>query len=216
MPSRVLIVLLLTMVLVIVGRASADAGKEQPVPGLWSENPSEQLAAFRQVLSERKQIIQRLIVIAQTSGIKSDADGPRAKAIRLLGTLRAEEAVEPLSRFITYAPRVNFIWEMMPREAYYVCAVALCDIGEPSVPAMLRKIDTSEDEEERNIAAWVIMQIEGKDQAAHRMSTLMETSKYDSRAHSRYLAAKDYILNYKPVFEPPKTLEKGTSQPQPK
>jgi hypothetical protein len=182
---------------------------------LLSENPYERSVAFDRIVSERETLIRDLISVVTRGDTDKAYNGPLHRAIRLLGKFRATEAVTVLSSRLTYLPDypggVVFVDEMGPREAYYPCALALRDIGEPSIRAMVGTIgQASTSEEEGNLAAWVIMEIEGKEQAAHRFDDLI---KQGAPYKEKYEAAKQFIINYKPVFEPPAALTAAKKQP---
>jgi hypothetical protein len=183
---------------------------------LLSENPYERSVAFDRIVSERETLIRDLISVVTRGDADKSYNGPLHTAIRLLGKLRATAAVPALSGRLMYLPEYPFgiVWqdEMLPTECYYPCALALRDIGEPSsVRAMVGTIGrASTGEEERDLAAWVIMEIEGKDQTAHRFDDLI---KQGGPHKEKYEAAKQFILNYKPVFEPPAALTAAKKQP---
>jgi len=190
--------------------AGSDSANSRPdVEGLLNKKPLERQGAFNRVLRERKATIQELISLIERRDIDKEFYGPLHRAIVLLGKLRAKEAVKPLSGFLTYVPEGFMLDEDIPSEAYYVAAVALWQIGQPSISAMLMVIRHSDDPVERNIAAWVIMQIEGQDQATHRMEVLVVS---DKLYKERFEAAKQFIETYKPTFEHPHRLGRETTK----
>ena len=94
--------------------------------------------------------------------------------------------------------------EDIPSEAYRVAAMALREIGQPSIEEMLLRIKKSDLEEERNIAAWVIKEIEGKEQALHRLRAM---ARRGGRGKKRYEAARQFVDAYKPIFEHPDKIK---------
>lgn len=197
--------LYLMIVLAALFSATATQGADEAasaVADLLSKAPLTRQAAFDRILGERTRMIKDLVAILQKPDIDTSFNGPRHRAVVLLGQIRATEAVEPLAKCLMYVPEGFMVYEAIPREAYHVCAVALRDIGEPSVPAMLKVIAGSSNQEERDIAAWVVMEVEGKSQARCRFEGLAKMAK-DDTSRARYKSAGDYIQSYKPDFDPP-------------
>jgi len=168
---------------------------------LLSTEPLTRQAAFDQVVGERKTTVQELISILGRSNVDRLYQGPLHRAIVLLGELRAKEAVAPLSGLLSYVPQDFETEEQIPTEAYYVATVALVEIGFPAIEAMLAKIRNADDKLERELAAWVIMEIEGKEQALNRIEAL--TRRAAARTTGRFQGAARYIETYEPTFEPP-------------
>lgn len=96
--------------------------------------------------------------------------GGQASIIRLLSEYRAAEAVDVLASGITFIPSGFMTDEEIPAERYCICAGALTKIGYPAIEKMLQMVYFSEDAEERKLAAWVLLKIEGKEQAVHRLT----------------------------------------------
>ena len=213
--TGVLLGALVLLAALLQSAVCASGPHETRAPALLSENHLERQAAYDGILADRQETIQELMSVVGRKDIDTTVNGPLHKAILLLGKLRATEAVTVLSSRLTYLPDypggVVFVDEMGPREAYYPCALALRDIGEPSIRAMVGTIgQASTSEEEGNLAAWVIMEIEGKEQAAHRFDDLI---KQGAPYKEKYEAAKQFIINYKSVFEPPAALTAAKKQP---
>lgn len=160
---------------------------------LLAGRPSDCRDIAERVLGQRGATIRQLILVLGEDGVDRSYRGPLHVSITLLGKLRAAQAVEPLSAMLTYVPEGFEADEAIPSEHYYVAAVALGDIGQPAIPAMLDTIKTAQRQQERNLAAWVIMQVEGKDQALHRFSVL---ARADGQASQRFRAAGDYLRTY--------------------
>jgi hypothetical protein len=175
--------------------------KARIVSGLLSMDPLTRQAAFNQVISERTGTIQALVSLLDRKGIDKSYQGTLHRAIVLLGMLRAKAAVAPLSAFLLYVPEGFETEEETPTEAYYVATVALAHIGFPAIEPMLGRIRMADGERERHLAAWVIMEIEGREQALNRLNALAQSGR--SQAVRRFEAAAKYIATYEPTFTPP-------------
>lgn len=174
----------------------------EPVEGLLSKQPLERGAAYKQIRDERKAMIASLISVFSAKDLDMSFRGPFHCAIELLGVYRAEEAIKPLCDVFTYVPDRFFTTEMVPREMYFVAAVALAKTGQPAVNAMLSIIRASKNKERRDLAAWVIMEIEGKEQAIYRLDS--EAKKASPEDRERFSEARSHLETWKPVFERPK------------
>lgn len=184
---------------VLIGLVYAEETKLTITAGLLNE--TERSATYEKILEQRVDTIKELISIIEQKDVDKSFLGPLNYAISLLSKLRAKEAVEALSNLLIYIPPDFRTREILRSEHYYVAAVALVEIGNPSIDAMLTKIQKSDSEEERNLATWVIMEIEGKKQALNRMNLMI---KKDGLDKDRFESAKKYIENYKPIFGHPK------------
>lgn len=168
---------------------------------LVSKRPLERQAAYDVILRQRDGVIRQLLAILDNGKVDKSYQGGYHRAITLLGKLRAKEAVKPLAGIMEYIPDAFESEEVLPSEAYYVAAVALIDIGQPAIPLMLETIKTSKSSKQRDIAAWVIMEIEGKAQALNRIQTAIENK--PKEASQGMHTAKEYIANYKATFGHP-------------
>ena len=121
-------------------------------------------------------------------------------AIRGLGELRAAEAAGQLSWHLMYLPEKLTADDRFTTEMYYPAAVALAHIGQPSIQYMLERIGYAGSSDERNLAAWVIMTVEGKSQAMHRLDDLIAK---DDRCKPAYAAAREFLADYKLSFALP-------------
>jgi len=65
---------------------------------------------------------------------------------------------------------------------------------------MLERIRLSKSTSERQLAAWVIMSIEGKEQAQYRLTRF---SQQDHIAAKQYQEAEEFVRTFVPKFEPP-------------
>jgi len=178
--------------------------EQSNVAGLSSESAITRLKTFRRIAQERKSIVSDLILVLNRDDVDTSFRGPLHMAIDLLGELRAEEAVGPLSKHLMFVPRSEMGMEVgnKSREHYYVSAVALTKIGQPAIQSMIRIVLESLNDKERNLAAWVIMKIEGSDQAIHRLHSLVQKNK-NSLAVSMLEEAESYLRFYRPSFDPP-------------
>jgi len=135
-------------------------------------------AAFDEIRDERKRVVRGLITILESK----ESAGPLSPvrlAIELLGELRAAEAVKPLCEWLTYAPG-----------------------GDPKLTTtMAVTIRNCADEEKRKVAAWVLMKIEGKDQAVARLQKSLERRAGGQPQEKRWKEAIEYIRTYKPSFK---------------
>lgn len=171
--------------------------------GLFSTDTNEQRMAIGTIRRQHTENVGLLIKLVGQKDVDDSWEGVRHLAIRLLGDMRATEAIRALAERLTYLPTGPiFVTEILPREFYYPCAVALVNIGAPSVGAMTNTIHWNKDTTTRDLAAWVLMQIEGKEQAAQHMQDLADKS-YDNRTRPRLQEAHDFIANYKPILSPP-------------
>lgn len=201
MERKALVTMALGAVLVAV-----IAGGAEKVPlgvaSLTSNDARVRARAHNDILAQRNETVRQLIAILRTKDIDRSVDGPLHRAIRLLGEMRAAEAVGPLRDLLTYLPEGRrTITESIPSEAYYPATVALCQIGRPAINAMELAIRNSKDETERQLAAWVIMGVEGKEHALARMDHLVATRNLGKQ---HYQEAADYIRTYRPVSRPPR------------
>ncbi len=202
--ALVLVAGLLSLLIVCCARTGVAASSV--AAGLHKQKTWERQAAAKQILEQREQTIQQLIAILHEKGINRDFGGPLHLAIDLLGKLRAPQAVPHLCKLLTYLPEGEAMrHETIPSEAYYVAAVALWRIGGPAVNAMEVTIRKSKDDTERKLAAWVIMQIEGKEQALARMDRWAGSRRIGA---DHFRQAKTFIETYKPVFEHPRQAKK--------
>jgi hypothetical protein len=121
--------------------------------------------------------------------------------------MRASESVLLLSEILASCSELDTDNSSNNKTAhYYFSAAALVKIGNPSIDTMLSKIKYSKNELERELASWVIMEIEGKEQAIYRFGKLKEREKNYAE---QFDSAIKYIENYKVTFGNPKNKPKG-------
>jgi len=194
---------LLVLLMMSAGEHTGANGADTPVSTiskLQSLDPLIRQAAFDTLVNDRKDAIAKVLTILKQEDIDKAFNGPLHRSIELLGHWRASEAVPALTGILLYIPNGFITDEMIPREAYYVSAVALVHIGEPSIGAMVERIRSSKSKSERQLAAWVIREIEGKEQAQYRLARL---SQQDRIAAEQYQDAELFVRTYVPKFEPP-------------
>lgn len=181
----------------------AWVGRQPATEALFSKNQQEQRLALGAIRREHVENVQSLIKLVGLKEADDSWQGVRHLAILLLGDMRATEAVPALAERLTYLPDLPaYTTERLNREAYYPCATALVKIGQPCVGAMMGKIEWSKDKAVRELAAWVLMEVEGKERAAERLQSMADKS-YDAKVKPRLQEAHDFIVDYKPVFSPP-------------
>jgi hypothetical protein len=118
---------------------------------------------YRDAIRERDEKVQELISIVKNPDVDTVEHGPLQSAISLLGVYRAREAVDPLVERLTFLPirTSRIIFESRaPTQSWYPSTRALLEIGDASVNRLLYKIEFSDRKEERELAAWVIMQLQ--------------------------------------------------------
>lgn len=154
----------------------------------------EQILEAGRQPQHRKEVVRQLIEIVQQMHADPMQGNLVKVSIQLLGELKAEEAIEPLADRLMYIRTNKHINFLTPMEAHYPCALALERIGKASIGALVKKIGASKDSEERNEAAWVIMEIEGSEAAMARMAAL---AKERLSEKPRFDEAWKYIKSYK-------------------
>lgn len=198
------------LLLASLSLAGAQSSAESPIGigQLSSQSFLDRRVAYSSILSQRDELIAALLANVQNETPDLKWGSAYYYSIRLLGDLRAKEAVGALTVRLTYLPIGDeFSSEALPEEYYYPCAVALTRIGEPAIKAMLSAITTSRNDDEVRLASWVVLQIEGKKQAVHRLDDLVTEEPW-LRAH--YEVAKSHILSWKPVFRRPPQPENAS------
>jgi hypothetical protein len=114
-------------------------------------------------LTEREVEVDALVQLLRAKAEYPRRTSVKRDVIRLLGELRAERAVEYLVTNVAfYYPDV---WENYAL-ADYPAAIALTNIGYPSVKGIINQLIHPTTEEELKLFAWVIISIEGAERAA--------------------------------------------------
>lgn len=192
-------ILLILTSAICIGAAAAN---RQISEALLGNDPQAQRIALGTIRQQHSDNVKSLVRFVGQGGVDDTWEGPRHLAIRLLGDIRATEAIPVLSKRLTFMPTGVVETEMLPREYYYPCAVALVNIGAPCVGAMIDTISWNEDKTTRDLAAWVVMKVEGKEEAANHLQDLAAKS-YDKKHKPRLQAAQDFVANYVPDFTSP-------------
>jgi hypothetical protein len=178
--------------------------------GLTNENPQRRVLEFSKAERERDDKVQELISIIESANLQNRSmatreDGPIALAIALLGKYRAPEAVPVFASRLTFLPtRTSPIvqTEIRPTQYFYPCVSALLRIGDHNVvQTMLIRISMSDQDEERALAAWVMMEIEGKERAINSIESMAAGTGGENR--QRLLATKENLRTFKPTYGPP-------------
>ena len=145
------------------------------------------------IINYRTHQIRKLLEIVRIYSRKKN--DKFCRAIQLLGKLRAtdEEVILKLSRYLSYVPDDIKEKKKKISEKDHVAAVALVEIGYPSVRIMMKRIAEAESDEKIELAAWVIMKIEGKQQALNRIQDAVEKHADSKR---NFQKAYKYIKEY--------------------
>ncbi len=183
---------------------------------LFSANRIERWACYREIVSvtdeEEKLVLKETLThllkeCIQDKDVNKSYKGPLHLIIKALGELQAKEAIPDMLEFFVFAPDCYIRTEIIPTQYYYPVAVALIKIGDPSIMYMQKVIcdEINLKDKERNaelhsdeakqLAAWVMMDIMGKEKALEKLQALeIENQSYlleDGRTIS------DYIINFK-------------------
>jgi hypothetical protein len=149
--------------------------------------------AYREVLEQREQTIQQALAVLQEEGVDKRMNGRLHLAIDLLGAFRASEAVEPLIKLLTYIPDGFYQHEDLPPQAHHPATLALRDIGVPALEPLVGRIQSTGSDQERRLAAFAIMLVEGAEHGAFRL----RKAKADSKVASERLEkASRFVETY--------------------
>jgi hypothetical protein len=179
---------------------------DSPSAHLASPQLNARLLAANSIRASRQEIVKQLIEIVSTS--KDPAwNGPKQLAIELLGELRDPAAIPVLLDNFTFVPSGEIVsTDARETQSYYVAAMALGSIGTPSInPLIARKIQESKSKEDRDLAVWTVMRIEGNEQALSRFQRMAVARQHDPETRQLFTEAAKYITDFKPTFGPPKT-----------
>ncbi len=184
-----------------------SSGSRSIREAILSSDPQVRRKIASEIREARREEIAELMEMLPTPELDESASGPRAVCARLLGQLRAAEAVEVLAAGIAFIPSGMTTDEDIPAERYNVCAVALTEIGHPAIDSMVDEIVTAASEEVRALAAWVLMEIESPEQAVHRLSRIAGDVSDDGTRQNLWEAVR-FIEKYDPALADP-TRGKG-------
>lgn len=167
--------------------------------GLMTTDSESRKQVFNNILNGNHSTIERiyikldLIQMVETQWHKADRsyEGTLHLAIVLLGKLKAKEAVASLSTRLMFVPTGSPV-----SETNRVCAVALSQIGERAVPAVLKTLCKSGDSEERDVAAWVVYNVDdqGKGMARKAIDRLNLLIDKHDECEERYKFAKEFLI----------------------
>ncbi|NLN76095.1 MAG: hypothetical protein GX139_07265 [Armatimonadetes bacterium] len=160
--------------------------------------------AEQRLLAIHTSVVKGLIKIVEDESADQAMHGPLYRSVALLGAYRAPEGIGALVGRLTYLPslpdRVRPVEEEY--EGYYPCAKALVSIGLPARDKMTSIIGGSSNELERALAAWVLVKIEGKEQAVSLLDRYAKKLT-DNRWRENILKARDYAASYAPRTDHP-------------
>jgi len=128
------------------------------------------------IRSERESLIKELIAVLEAPH-RAKAD--RAESARILGLLRAPEAVGPLMRNLSMTP--GLFARAVGYSKTFPCALALVQIGKPASEAAVAALPGEPDDVNRSILAWVIAKIEGEHEGRRMLSRKLQTLKGQKR-----------------------------------
>jgi len=170
---------------------------EQLVAALASYRPygGTAILKLRNLESDhRKKFIQSLLKTLNDPQLDNQ-DFAKNVAAYYLGELSASEAVDSLAAHITInSPPID------PRDFFpgaFPAAFALINIGAQSIPAVMRNITESDDEQVRHLSVFVINWIEGqnKDVTQFRLQKALDAQS-DPAKKARVQAVLESLSNY--------------------
>jgi hypothetical protein len=208
---------------VLVAYLAAGTAEERlqpepdPIESLQSPDSAQRFAARSRIVQERRSLVQSLVKIAR--GGADDTPGKRAQllrltspkclAIKLLGELRAEEAVPSLVQDLTYRVDTSIAGTFGGRGlgARYPAAGSLAKIGNPAVPKLLGFLGKSTERVQRHVCVWTLIAIDGRDVARFRVERAIERCGL-SRTKANLEAGLEYFDKEDLDFAPPEEPEK--------
>lgn len=132
--------------------------QDPDLEALANPNIPARKEAFKQMDARRGDVVRSLIEIARTKKPSYTFYDPRELAIRLLGKLRAAEAVDVLIADIRFSPPM--IVDAISFLQQYPCAEALVQIGDPAREALLRRVNQMPDQQDLKIYVLVLQLVE--------------------------------------------------------
>lgn len=145
----------------------------------------------------RQEIIRGLISILNDPQSKNSS---KRSAAYYLGELRAAEAADDLATNITLnanSPVTGTLYEMEAEWNGAAAESALCKIGAPAIPALIRNLSTNDDQKVRLASLWVLCRIEGdKDIVQLRLQKALKAEK-DPQKTARLQGALDELPGMK-------------------
>ena len=161
---------------------------------LLSKDARKRQQAVYMILEERKKNISILIGhILQDDRMYRENPDIVVAAIRLIGQLRADKAVDVLAENLDFKAPGSYIPSPLPnvlngREAVF----ALIQIGKPSVPSVIREVLREENYIKLACAACVIERVEGKEVGAFYLQKLIE-KETDKKKQATLRKLKEFV-----------------------
>lgn len=184
------------------GGEEAPQPERDPIELLQSADPAQRFAARSRIVQERRVLVQSLIKIARSGADETPSKraellrltSPKCLAIKLLGEMRAEEAISSLVQNLTYRvdPRLGGSSGRLEVGAWYPAAASLAKIGNPAMPNLLEFLGKSTDPVERHLCVWILIRIDGRDVARFRVEKAIESSRL-SQMKANLEAALEYF-----------------------
>ena len=174
--------------------------------GLLSAERDVRVESYTTEYQQREEKIKELLTIVAMKNADDSESGALTSSIHLLGAMRAKEAVIPLAQKLAFMPvRENRYTgdARTPSQMYYPAVSSLVKIGdvEATVKALTNQIGVSRSKKERELAAFVIMELAGKDDAVTVLSDAINRVGTEGRQH--YEESVDYLQNFEPTLGPP-------------
>jgi hypothetical protein len=141
-------------------RKDADLTEQHLIRELSAKDGNQRWSALEQIRKRRAELIQSLLIIAKTKEVHYEFSDERAVAVRLLGEMRASEAVDTLINEITLKPPLVILFEDSPAEPY-PCVKALIEIGDPAVRALLTRVKEKPSRDILILHVYIIYTVEG-------------------------------------------------------
>lgn len=176
-----------------------DGAAKTPLADLASEDPEVQTAAVERVVEERRSAIRSLCEVISASGQAAGQDHRRARAVYLLGTLRAPEAVSALVAVV----HVDFVGPLKRRpHGIMNPSEALILIGRPAVPQLLTVCKSTDDERMRRTALGVLGNILGGKRRLDTVLARLSKATTDKTELARLESARTLIAEWREDKEP--------------
>jgi len=149
-------------------------GAAEIVQGLSSTSLQQRTEAYEKVVRGREETVAGLLTLLQDEeslaawtrriGVERAQQAehnPKTAAVRLLGDMRAPQAVSVLLDRLAYED----VWTLFVDEARmdtrYPAATSLAKIGMPAVRPAIDHIKVAKDDLERRLSVWILVEVEG-------------------------------------------------------
>jgi hypothetical protein len=157
------------------------------------------ISAGADAVSQRQAAIGKLMVFLDDGSVFKDKQVDAARAIELLGELRATEAIPLLLEHLDFLP--GGLPFRVPPPRQFPSVLALTRIGSPALDSLVKL--TAADESICWLSAWAIAKIDGPPAALARIQTAAaaETDpERKKRLEEAVRAAQSYIDNPNPAM----------------